>query len=111
MLHYPLENMQRQTLYCLTLALSCLFQISKAQNVLFIGNSYTYYHDLPNLLQGLAESAGKDFFQDSHTEGGWTLKLVSPETILRRIGGRFIKLSCYTRNEKRLENNVVLLNR
>ena len=38
--------------------------------VLFIGNSYTYYNNMPNLISGIANSKG-DFFQSiSQTPGG-----------------------------------------
>ena len=43
--------------------------------VLFIGNSYTFYHDMPTeLFQRIAESAGVDMTVDSVTRGGWTLE-------------------------------------
>lgn len=40
---------------------------------LFIGNSYTYYNDLPALLQALSHENGKDLSVFSVTKGGWRL--------------------------------------
>ena len=38
--------------------------------VLFIGNSYTFFNDMPKLLEKLAEENGKDLYCDSVTKGG-----------------------------------------
>jgi hypothetical protein len=43
-------------------------------SVLFIGNSYTYVNDLPNLLTQIASSLGDVVYQDSHTPGGTTFQ-------------------------------------
>ena len=45
----------------------------EAQNVLFLGNSYTFYNTLPKLLSDVAESAGDSVVYDSSTPGGYTL--------------------------------------
>lgn len=39
-------------------------------NVLFIGNSYTYYNDMPSIFEKLAGSNGKDVSVYSITKGG-----------------------------------------
>lgn len=39
-------------------------------NVLFIGNSYTFYNHLPKLLEALAEENGKEISVASVTKGG-----------------------------------------
>ena len=44
------------------------------KRILFIGNSYTYFNDLPSLVQQLAESAGHEFEVESSTSGGKSLK-------------------------------------
>ena len=47
-----------------------------AQNtlsVLFIGNSYTSYNNLPQLVQSLSTSAGKTLIIDSSTPGGYPM--------------------------------------
>ena len=38
--------------------------------ILFIGNSYTYFNDMPSLLESLAVDNGKDVSIDSVTAGG-----------------------------------------
>ena len=49
-----------------------LFSQSNAKRVLWIGNSYTYVNDLPNLLRQLALSGGDSLIMDSNTPGGYT---------------------------------------
>ncbi len=47
---------------------------SKHYNILFIGNSYTYYNDLPEVLfSSAAESLGYDVTATRVTKGGWYL--------------------------------------
>ncbi|WP_343631087.1 PKD domain-containing protein [Fluviicola sp.] len=43
-------------------------------SVLFIGNSYTYYNDLPGMVSTLAGSLGKEITVDSKTNGGYTFQ-------------------------------------
>ena len=43
---------------------------SKRMNVLFIGNSITFYNSMPEVFKGLAIAAGKDISVDSWTRGG-----------------------------------------
>lgn len=46
----------------------------KNYNILFIGNSYTYYNDMPEVIfKGITESAGYDFTVKQLTKGGWDL--------------------------------------
>lgn len=49
-------------------------QVSNGQNeekrVLFVGNSYTYFWNLPQLISAMAESQGKDIFTQQSTSGG-----------------------------------------
>jgi len=40
--------------------------------VLWIGNSYTFYNDLPTMVAEVAAADGVEIVYDSHTEGGWT---------------------------------------
>ena len=42
-------------------------------NILFIGNSYTYFNDMPATLEALAQAAGQDAKVFSVTKGGYTL--------------------------------------
>jgi hypothetical protein len=43
------------------------------KSILFLGNSYVYYNDLPDMLTNLALSGGHNLFVDSITKGGATL--------------------------------------
>jgi len=54
-----------------------LATITKAQDslrVLFIGNSYTYTNDLPNIIKNLAISGGDTLIHQSSTPGGHTFQ-------------------------------------
>jgi len=44
------------------------------KNVLFLGNSYTYVNNLPELVKQAAASTGNIFTYDSNTPGGYRLK-------------------------------------
>lgn len=47
---------------------------TKEYSILFIGNSYTYYNEMPEVLfAGIAEDAGYKFTVKSLTKGGWDL--------------------------------------
>lgn len=52
------------------------------ENILFIGNSMTYYNGMPQLFRQLAESKGKDVYVDSFTIGGAGLAYLSAQTAL-----------------------------
>ncbi len=52
---------------------------SKATKVLFIGNSFTYYSDIPSLFGQIAESAGASVTVESVTQGSWTLTKFADE--------------------------------
>ena len=42
--------------------------------ILFIGNSFTYYNDMPSaIFARIAEQNGRDVTVDSVTVGGWSL--------------------------------------
>ena len=43
---------------------------SSTKNVLFIGNSFTYFHNMPDMVVSLAAAAGKTMTQTSNTPGG-----------------------------------------
>ncbi|HEY0512069.1 MAG TPA: SGNH/GDSL hydrolase family protein [Thermoanaerobaculia bacterium] len=59
------------------------------RHVLFIGNSLTYGHDLPLIVQALARAAGEDFHAESVTYGGFSLDdQWSAGTALRAIASR-----------------------
>ena len=45
-------------------------------NILFIGNSYTYYNDMPQMLAELAKENGNDVSVDAVTKGGRKLRIM-----------------------------------
>ena len=51
----------------------------KSYSVLFIGNSYTYYQDMPKIFEFIGKTAGYDVTVTSITNGGHTLaKMADP---------------------------------
>lgn len=52
---------------------------SKATKVLFIGNSFTYYSDIPTLFSQIATAAGAEVVVESVTQGSWTLTKFADE--------------------------------
>jgi len=60
-----------------------------AKHVLFLGNSYTFFNTMPNMLVDLAASAGDSVIVDSNTPGGYTLEGHSTNTTsLSKIDSR-----------------------
>ena len=41
---------------------------------MFIGNSFTYYNGMPDMVRRLAEADGHKMILDTQTIGGWTLQ-------------------------------------
>ena len=64
--------MKKQLLFLL-LIFSISFSFAQEKKVLFIGNSYTYVNELPNLFADVANSLGDAVFVDSATGGGMRL--------------------------------------
>ncbi len=64
----------------LTLTISILlitlisFSQSQSKSALFLGNSYTYANNLPQLLADIAFSMGDSLYYESNTPGGYTLE-------------------------------------
>tara|TARA_X000000368_G_C22749478_1_gene587680 strand:+ start:209 stop:442 length:234 start_codon:yes stop_codon:yes gene_type:complete len=50
------------------------------KEVLFVGNSYTYVNDLPNLVKEIAFSFGDTLLHESSTPGGATFSAHSSNT-------------------------------
>ena len=49
--------------------------MKKNPSILFIGNSYTYYNDMPTaIFEKIARAAGYDITVNSITKGGWSLE-------------------------------------
>jgi hypothetical protein len=57
--------------------------------VLFVGNSWTYYHDMPEMVQGLAaaDRGARPVFAVSYTRPGWDLQSASGDRRLVRLIG------------------------
>ncbi|MBN2668365.1 MAG: T9SS type A sorting domain-containing protein [Bacteroidales bacterium] len=47
-----------------------LFALSQDAKVLFIGNSFTYYNDLPSILENIGSDAGYDIYAEMYAPGG-----------------------------------------
>lgn len=61
----------------LFLAIACCnipAQAGQKLRVYFVGNSYTYYNDMPKMVADIAASMGDTLVFESHTPGGWTLQ-------------------------------------
>lgn len=58
---------------------------AQSKSILFLGNSYTYVNNLPQVLHDLALANGKTITFDSNTPGGYTLQNHSqdPNTIAK----------------------------
>ena len=56
----------------LLLFLSTAAEGQKPLKVTFLGNSLTYWHDLPEMIKDMAEAAGDKIEVESYTQGGWT---------------------------------------
>ena len=53
--------------------------------ILFIGNSNTYYHDMPKTVEALARVNGLDWQVDSVTKGGWSFRqYANPEDVMHK---------------------------
>ncbi len=69
-------------------SLTCSITIgqSQTQRVLFLGNSYTAFNNLPQMVADVALSTGDTVIFDSNTPGGFTLEAHSTnETSLNKI--------------------------
>jgi hypothetical protein len=56
------------------LAISCSVFSQETRKVLFLGNSYTYANDLPQIVATLATNTGDVLIYDSNLIGGYTLQ-------------------------------------
>ena len=65
----------KKSIYFILFALTCSYcHTQNSTSVLFIGNSYTSYNNLPVLFQNLAVSLGKTVTVDSKVNGGYTFQ-------------------------------------
>ena len=71
---YPAHHFFRISLFSIFfLLLQAPVSAQSIRRALFLGNSYTYYNDLPGLTSLLAQSAGDSLFVSSNTPGGMSL--------------------------------------
>lgn len=66
--------MIRKIIYCCFVLCITISTIAQEKKVLFLGNSYTNYNQLPQLVNNIANSLGDSIFYDSNTPGGYTLQ-------------------------------------
>jgi hypothetical protein len=83
--------------------------ISYDLSILFIGNSYTYYHNMPETFSTLSQLSGKNIYTDTSTRGGKQISyFVKDSSTLQKIHERhwdFIVFQQYqliTESEERI---------
>src|SRR5688572_10900236 len=65
----------KNLLVIITVVTSSIFQLeAQTTRVLFIGNSYTYFNDLPLLVYEIALANGDSLIVDSYTPGGYSFE-------------------------------------
>ncbi|MBK8847837.1 MAG: hypothetical protein IPO27_15350 [Bacteroidetes bacterium] len=67
------------TIACLAIC-PTLLNAQQSLRVLFIGNSYTYFNSLPQLVADMAFSTGDTILFDSYAPGGYTFQLHASDT-------------------------------
>ena len=76
-LDFPTPSAPMRTLVALVLLLACP-ALAEDTQVLYLGNSYTGYNNLPWLVRQLAAAGGHEYASDSNTPGGNTLGAPQP---------------------------------
>lgn len=64
----------KKTYLLVLLVIGSFLKAQETKRVLFLGNSYTYFNNLPSLIDNLALSQGNDLIYDSNTPGGYTFQ-------------------------------------
>jgi hypothetical protein len=67
-------SMKHFKLIVLIILSAITFGQAQTKSVLFLGNSYTYVNNLPQMLSDVANSTGDTVLFDSNTPGGYTLQ-------------------------------------
>lgn len=67
----------KQILIISAVLLCTVLNAQSTKKVLFIGNSYTSYNNLPKMIADAASTTGDTLIYDSHTLGGYSLKVHS----------------------------------
>lgn len=76
-----LKNLQSKLLLTFLFYLILNSTFAQEYRILFLGNSYTEYNNLPQLIQQMAQSTGNQMIFDKNTPGGYTLKQHSTNAI------------------------------
>lgn len=80
-------------IFVLGIFILCSFPLfgQQTKRVLFLGNSYTYANDLPQLLADMANSTGKTLIFDIHAPGGYYLAqhLTNPTSVAKIATGNW----------------------
>jgi hypothetical protein len=82
------RNLIYASLFTLFIFLYPCTEGQKTIKVTFLGNSLTYWHDLPEMIKDMAAAAGDKIEVDSYTQGGWTFykHANSPESYQKITG-------------------------
>lgn len=71
------------------ICVGCIFAQNSKKSILFIGNSYSYYNDLPRMVGSMVESSGDSVFIDQILLGGATFQSHSANPqVLEKINSR-----------------------
>jgi hypothetical protein len=90
--------------FILILLLLAWLPVLRAEDTLFIGNSFTYTNDIPLMYELLATSKGKSVHSEKRTKGGigWGYHLFSrtelTDTILKSKPWNFVAIQDYSTN-------------
>ncbi len=76
--------MKKKTLLALALVLALLPAVAQ-ERVLFVGNSLTFYNDMPQLFKGIAREKGHEVAVEAYTVGGAGLATLLPSEALTRM--------------------------
>lgn len=95
--------MRREVLMVLLLVVLGTCQGQDTMSVLFIGNSYTYYNNMTQMVYQLAQKAGHELLIRQRTEGGWHWMDVSGGGVWGYFLGLISSISAFSMpNRKRL---------
>ncbi len=73
--------MYKKLLFLLVIITSRAIAQTDTTHVLFIGNSFTYTYNVPDLVQGLATAAGLPLVYEMHAPGGVSVGDVAQDTL------------------------------
>ncbi len=68
-------------IHIVILLLSGVCQASDTTRIFFVGNSFTYYNNMPDMVKGFADAAGKPMVYAQHTPGGVSVGDIAQDTL------------------------------